>query len=234
VNIVSFFVPRPAEHPVTPDYVAMLAQLQRSCDLLGLRHVVLTDAGGREALQARKESRGIEAFVRVLPDRLMQACTRSQAQWLREGDWRDGSTLFVGADALMLRDPRKVFPADVDLAVTLRPGHPRYPINNGAMWIPLAARNLAACFYDRVAESCRHKWGDDQRAVAEVLAPMPDRHGVFERHGMRVAFLPMNVYNHTPRDLDDRCRDACVLHFRGKGRKDLMLPWARKWLKGAA
>lgn len=230
MNIVSFYVPRPVEHPVTPDYIAMLAQVQKSCDRLGLRHVVLTDAAGREAIAARPEAADIETFVRVLPDRLMQACTRSQALWMREGDWKDGDTLFVGADCLIMRHPAKVFPRDVDLAVTFRPGHERYPINNGAMFIPFASRALAACFYDRVADTCRQKWGDDQRAVANVLAPMPDGHGTFERHGMRVAFLPMAVFNDWPRTPDDRRREACVLHFRGKGRKDWMLPWARKFL----
>lgn len=228
MNIVSFWVPRRAEHPVTPDYIAMLGAVQRSCDRLGLRHVVLTDPDGREELAARDAR--METFVRVLPLPLMQACTRSQALWMRQGDWKDGDTLFVGADGLVLRDPRKVFPADVDLAVTLRPGHPRYPINNGAMWCPLKSRPLTACLYDRVAERCGKKWGDDQRALAAMLEPMPATHGTVKRYGMRVAFLPMAVFNDTPRSVDDRRKEACVLHFRGKARKALMLPWAEKWL----
>lgn len=234
MNIVSFYVPRPLEHPVTPDYIAMLVQVQRSCDLLGLRHVVLTDPAGRENLAARKESYGIETFVRVLPDRLMRACTLSHALWMREGDWKEADTLLVGADCLILRDPRQVFPravnGPVDIAFTLRPGHARYPINCGAMWCPIASRKLHTGLYDRIAERCGPKWGDDQRAVASMLDPMPDRHGVFTRYGMQVAFLPMDVHNDWPRGMDDDGRDSCVLHFRGKGAKPLMLPWAAKWL----
>jgi hypothetical protein len=230
MNILSFYTPRPKEHPQTADYPAMLGALQKSCDLLGLRHVVLTDANGRETLAQRPESAGLECFTRVLPDRLMQACMRVQALWLAEGETRGGDSLFVGADCLMLRDPRKVFPAGVDLAVTLRPGHARYPINTGAVWLPAGSRTRQAALWARIADTTGPKWGDDQRAVDRALAPMPDRHGIFERFGMHVAFLPMAIHNHTPREIGDPCRDACVLHFRGKGRKDLMLPWAARWL----
>ena len=230
MNIVTFWVPRPLEHPNAADYVAMLVQVQRSCDLLGLRHVVLTDPAGREELAHRPGAERIETFVRVLPDRLMRACTRAQANWLREGDWRDEDTLLTGADCLVLRDPRKVFPAAPDLCVTYRPGHQRYPINNGTMVVRARARPAATALYTRVAETCGPKWGDDQRALDRALAPMPPGFGTFERFSMQVAFLPMDVHNDWPRGLDDDGRNSCILHFRGKGRKPLILPWAERWL----
>jgi len=217
LNVCSFYVHRPAENPRGNNYLPMLRLLQKSCDALDLRHVVLTDQATAPVL--RQE--GLATFEAALPISLMQSCTEIQAQWMERGDWHGADTITVGADCLILQHPDDVFPntVAVDLCVTLRPGHDRYPINTGAIMIRDHARRLAAETFRTIANTTGTKWCDDQRAIEEALAPMPARHGVFERRGLKVAFLPMHVHNQSPVSVKDPARGACVLHFRGKNRK---------------
>lgn len=225
MNVCTFFVHRPEDWPEAADYPLFLQYVQRSCDRLGLRHVVLTDHRSVPLLP------GIETFATDLPRSLMRAVTQAQAAWLEHGDWRGEDTLLTGADCLVMRDPREVFVGRWDMAVTLRPLHPRYPINTGTIVVRRKSRERVLPLFQRIAARCGDKWCDDQRAIQDELGPMPTQHGVFERAGLTVAFLPMRVHNDTPRDAEDRCERACVLHFRGKGRKAVMQPWVERWLK---
>jgi len=232
LNVCSFFVYRPNENPRNHDYLPMLRLLQKSCDALDLRHVVLTDQATANELRPE----GFETFAAILPVSLMQACTEIQALWLEQGDWQGADTITVGADCLILRNPDKHFPAssDADLCVTLRPGHDRYPINTGAILYRSIARGRLATIFRGIAESTGTRWCDDQRAIEQALSPMPDRHIFAERQGVQVAFLPMFVHNQSPTSVRDPARAACVLHFRGKNRK-YMTEWAAihrpEWLK---
>lgn len=226
LNVCSFYVLRPNENPRNHDYLPMLRLLQKSCDALGLRHVVLTDVE-----TAATQLQGFECFDAHLPPSLMQSCTEIQAQWIERGDWQDGDTLTVGADCLVLRDPNKVFPSVgiADLCVTLRPQQiaPKYPINTGAIMLRALARADLAAMFRNIADTTGTRWCDDQRAIERALSPLPPRHCVTGRQGLRVAFLPLPIHNHTPAGPHDPARRACVLHFRGKSRK-FMPEWAAK------
>ena len=209
----------------------MLRVLQKSCDQHQLDHVVLTD---HETLNRQFEAFGEMRYFAGsgVPEPLMQAMTELHARWLEKTPVGPAAhTLFVGADAIMRRNPRGLMPAEADLCVTLRPGHPRYPINNGFMFVRSEARERVAQVFRAVADRCGPKWGDDQRTIANVLGPMPARHtqGV-ARAGVRVAFLPMVPFNTVPRSFEDPAPGAVVLHFRGKARKTLMLDWAKRHL----
>ena len=62
-TVASFWVLRPEEHPEAEarNYPGMLQVLQRSCDRLGLRHLVLTDEATASARSGRlASSHGIE------------------------------------------------------------------------------------------------------------------------------------------------------------------------------
>jgi hypothetical protein len=167
----SFYVHRPDDYPAAADYPAMLSVLERSCARVGIRHVVLTDAAS-----LGRVPHGILTACLDLPRSLMKATTQAHAQFL-ESFPVDGDVLFVGADSIFVKDPRRFYPKDVDLCVTLRPGHARYPINNGAMFVRKEARDRVAEFYRRVADACGDRCGDDQRGVADALAPMPQTFG---------------------------------------------------------
>lgn len=224
LNVLSFWVRRPVEYPHAPDYVPLLRLLQQSCDRLGLRHVVMTDATTAEGWPD-----GLEAYREDLPPRLMQAATEAHARWSAGGDWQGCDTLFVGADCLIVRHPDEEFPKVPALAVTLRIGTKKYPINTGAMMLRQHGRREAAALYRTVADRCGPTWCDDQRAIRDALAPMPGAWGTVRRAGMKVAFLPMRTFNFGPSSIDDAPGKAVVAHFRQK-RKEFMPAWAARYL----
>jgi len=223
LTVCSFWVLRPEEHPKAPDYLPMLRILQRSCDALGLQHVVLTDPHTAPlAIDA-----GMSAFATELPQPLMQACTEAHARWLET--WTTTDTLFVGADAILLDDPDRHFPAEPDLCVTARRPRPLLDaINNGAMLVRRRAVDRAAALYRRVADRCGPVWRDDQKALVAELSPVPLTPGTHERAGLSVGFLPMARFNQTPLWPGDPCKGALLLHFKGKNAKRIMPLWAKR------
>lgn len=226
LTVASFWVHRPAEFPQAADYPAMLRILQTSCDRLGLRHVVLTDAS---TYASDLWPTGVEGWSFLdVPVPLMQACTYVQAECLQlHGDQSD--FLFVGADCILLADPNRHFPAEPDLCVTARVPSARLDaINNGAMLVRRRAAEKAAALYRRVADRCGTEWRDDQKALVAELSPVPLVPGIHERAGLLVGFLPMKRFNQTPLWSADPCKGAVMLHFKGKRGKPLMLAWAKK------
>lgn len=225
ITIASFWVLRPEEHPeaAARNYPGMLRVLQSSCDRLGLDHVVLTDCETSESVHWPE---GIDHWAVDLPKPLMRAVTEVQASYLEARP--DTDTMFVGADCLFLRDPHNFYPDEPDLCVTYRTPLDRYPINAGAQLIRRRALDKIVPIYRRIADRCGTVWCDDQRALVAELSPMPATNGTFERAGAKVAFLPMKGFNHLPKSVDDPCHRACMLHFRGKGRKQFFFDWAGK------
>jgi hypothetical protein len=227
-TVASFWVHRPVEHPGAADYPAMLRILDRSCAGLGMRHVVLTD---HATLASDRWPEGIEGWASDLPSPLMQACTEAQARYLES--LPESDVLFVGADCIFVGDPAKV-PAGPALALTYRHPAANYPINNGFMLARRHSMEKVAELYRRVADRTGARWCDDQRAIRAELEPMPDDCGIHERAGLQVAFLPMKTFNRLPKTIDDPCRDAVMLHFRGKQhatgqhRKDMLFAWAKR------
>lgn len=234
-TVCSFWVHRPIEHPNAFDYPILLRILQRSCDRLGMRHVVLTD---HATLASDRWPVGIEGWAADLPLPLMQACTEAQAAYLESGPEHD--VLFVGADAVFLSNPAKHVARNVDLCVTYRHPGARYAVNNGFMYVYRDSVEKVAPLYRRVADRCGAKWCDDQRSLIAELSPMPPACGIYERAGLSVAFMPMRKFNSLPKTVDDPASGAVMLHFRGKQhatgqhRKDFMVAWASRWLPEAA
>jgi hypothetical protein len=224
MNIVSFLAPRP-EHPRWMDYLPHLAVLQRSCDRLDLRHVVITD----------DPSLPHERFECAMPRDLMPAVIAGQLAWLRDGDWRNDGTCFVGADCLFLQDPTPYLAGIFDMAVTYRGPHSRYPINTGLVYVSGAARERVAAMFAGMLKRVGKTWCDDQRAIQTALSPLPNECGVYSRAGMaKVGFLPMGPFNSRPASVEDSMAGRVMLHFRGKAdMKALMLGWARRHLPDA-
>lgn len=225
-TIVSFWVLRPEEHPeaAARNYPGMLRVLQCSCDILGLRHEVLTDL---PTLQSRDWPEGIQGRALDLPGPLMQAATEAQARYLESSPETD--TLFVGADCIFVGDPARYYPTAPGMCVTYRTPKDRYPINTGAQMVRRHALEPARALFRRIADRCGTVWCDDQRATVAELGPMPPVVGTYKRAGMSVAFLPMKRFNVVPRSVDDPCAGAVMCHFRGKGRKQFFFDWATRW-----
>jgi len=226
--VASFWVHRPEEFPQAPHYPAMLRILQRSCDRLGLRHIVLTDKQTRHTLlwPRRDDDFPIEARLFDLPQPLMQAVTYAQAAWLREEEAETEPTLFVGADCIMLRKPTPNPLAH--MTVTYRHAGARYPINTGAILIGKPCKPVRDLFND-IFRRCGETWGDDQRAIRDALAPMPEDHAIHHRAGgLAIDFAHMFPLNYLPRSLEDRAAGADVVHFRGRERKDFLFQWAER------
>jgi hypothetical protein len=135
LTVASFWVHRPVEHPHAFDYPQLLCILQRSCDRLGIKHVVLTD---HATMKSGLWPEGITGHASELPMPLMQACTEAQARYLEElviSSAPENDTLFVGADCILLSDPYKHCPKEPALCLTYRHPHANYPINNGFMLV---------------------------------------------------------------------------------------------------
>jgi hypothetical protein len=226
MNIVSFLCPRRDDRRWDNRYFELLDALQWSCDRLGLRHVCLTDDPKLNDHCAAP----VELFAAKAPRSLMKACNWLQHRWITQGDWLGMDTLFVGADTLMIDDPLKLFGGDYDMAVTIR-FDIESRVNTGAMLVREAARPEAGALFERMVAITREVWCGDQEAVGLSLLPLPDAYGTHKRHGLRVAFLPMEGYNARPMTVDEAMPGYALLHFRGRwDRKGVMIPWAQRWL----
>ncbi len=222
LTVASFYVHRPEDFPKAADYPAMLRLLQTSCDRLGFHHVVLTDARSTSNIPI-----GVAYAPLALPLDLMCATTEAHARFLANPP--AGDVLFVGADSILLADPRPLLPPEADLCVTSRLRSDRLDaINNGFMLIRERAQHPAAALYRRVADRCGAAWRDDQRSLVAELEPVPARPCVEERAGMTVGFLPMKRFNHQPLWPGDPCKGAVLLHFKGRAAKRIMPAWAKK------
>lgn len=224
MNIVSFLAPRRDHGRWNDYYFDLVAILDRSCRRLGLRHVVLTDDPNLPT--------AAEKFVAKLPDNLMKAVTTVQWEWLARGDWQGMDTCLVGVDCIVLQDPTPHLAGRHDLGVTYRGPDAKYPINTGLIHIEIAARDRAEPLFRRVMEITGKNWCADQKAIQEALAPLPKKRGIYDRAGMKVEFLPMDLFNGQPETAHDPMRNWVMLHFRGKElRKQKMIEWADRWLK---
>ena len=225
--VASFWVDRPFEFPNAADYPAMLRILQRSCDRLGLRHVVLTDRATISSglWPSAYDGASIEPIALDLPVPLMKAVTTAQAKWLYQPEARKEPTLFVGADCILLREPTM---PRAHMAVTYRNPTARYPINTGSILIAQPHKRVRGLF-NEIANACGETWCDDQRAIQAALDPMPATFGNYNRAGLHVAFRPMFPFNHLPASVDDPATGAEMVHFRGKARKQFLFDWAKRW-----
>jgi hypothetical protein len=212
--VASFFAPRP-EHPRWRDYLPSLRLLQASCDRLGLTHVIIGDApvAGLDVLQCSG-----------LPGDLMRAIIEGQRRAI---ECLDDDLLLVGADCVIVRDPRGAMDG-ADMAVTIG-DFADCALNTGAIWISRGARDVAADMWGRALARMGAGWGDDQLAIAAEVAPLQLPPAVAERHGLRVRFLDVDPWNLAPDHVVHDVSHAAVLHFRGR-RKDWSAEWCARFL----
>lgn len=229
--VASFWVHRPEDFPDAANYIGMLHVLDASCRRQGYEHIVLTDHASKGQLQAA----GLGYFACDLPRNLLQAATESHAQWMESSLSVGVDTLFVGADCIILRDFRNALqPADFTIAVF---EHKALWIMTGFIYTPAASRDKLAVVCRSVANDTQPldaRTCDDMIAWERHLGAKPPYLGVHERAGMKVNFVPEELWNGRPTSVHAPFHKAYVLHFRGGDSKSLFFDWAARWLPRTA
>ena len=219
MNIVTFYAPRP-DHFLFQDYSIYIRLLHDSCKKFGHRLIVITDT----------EAPSFDCFRVELPDNLMKAVLAGQIAYL-ESDLAKEDTVFIDPDCVFVNDPARLFAdQEFDIALTTHPitaqylkldatdGTTKYVpfedsvLNNGAMYVRGGADVLK--FWRKALGICDPEWGGDQKALG-VAFDAVEEHGLYERDGVKVRFLPEDPYNLAPEHPGQDCSHAVVLHFRG-------------------
>lgn len=229
--VASYLSPRPEEHgDRAHSYGEALQLLDASCAIANCRHVVITEEGSVDAIPASidRDRVFVVEGTRNLP--LMKAIIAGQMAFVSESGVADEGTILVGADCLVMRDPRPVFAnADWDVAVTVGVYSPG-GLNNGAVYLAPGADAKALVYYQLAHMNCPPEWGGDQHAVRMVCMPLEKPPITVNRHGMRVRFLDMDGYNCPPACAEDHgASKAYVAHFKGE-RKRFMADFSARFL----
>lgn len=125
-----------------------------------------------------------------------------------------GDTIFCDADVVFAADVSNVFEMNFDVAVSksIRPAHPWLACGGGAVF----SRNPK--FYTELARFGRHLgW-----SKAELGSWVPSQllfNWLLTMGSAKVHFLPADIYEYKPKDEDDPCTGARILHFKGRARK---------------
>lgn len=137
----------------------------------------------------------------------------------------EGEVLYLDSDVVVQRDLRPLLNVDADIVLPYRgmkmvDGHLQPFIfgcvayKNAAIWKEIRDRVLAMPEKER-------QWYGSQIAVFDMWVEQSNGIGKW-----KIASVPRNVYNYTPRDAEDAPADKWVLHYKGRKRK----AWMRdKW-----
>jgi hypothetical protein len=123
--------------------------------------------------------------------------------YLRSDDF-DDDTILISPDALVLRDLRGWFKADLGLMVRTGAKYADKPLLNGVQCWRVAAKDLLVQFYAQALQRARQsvpdliRWGADTSALVEMLEPL--QAGRFERAGLSVFGFEAASYFRPPVD----------------------------------
>lgn len=226
LEVVTQWAPRPTHEKWRGDEYMKLLELQRgTCQRVGHRHVVVTDA----------DLPGYDTIKVELPEPLLKAIISAQIAYVKQ--WSDDHpVVMVDMDVLIARPLGPAFDGTFDIGVTNRE-HPAQPIQNGVIYLAPGSKKWALKMFEKTLELCEHWWGSDQKALAFALAPVPRIHRVEERlGGARVAFLPCATHNFSAKHGVPKATPKCyAFHFKGESkqfaehtaRRHMLLPGMR-------
>lgn len=171
--------------------------------------------------------------MEFLPDQephLMNWILAAQLAYI-ESPLFDQDSVIFSPDALVLKRLEPVFDLAFDVAFTDRK-NPRWPINNGVIYLKPEKRAELAAMWRKCLEICKsypvetQDWYGDQQSLNDALQA-----GVHTELGLQVELLPCEVYNASPMKPGQAptkrlLQDAYVAHFKGK-RKDAMKDYWR-------
>lgn len=220
VHVVTVFAPRQTDPHWRYDYLQLLRLQRKTARYWDHAHVIVTDGDlGAEFKQLKVD----------LPRSLMRAQIAGQIAWLEAS--LSGDTLLVDADVIIARECSSAFRGEFDIGLTARQ-HPTAPINNGAMYVPEAGKPGAIKFLRAALERCGDHWGADQEAISACALPVLPEGEIGERCGARVEFLPIRLYNVSPKARGVKHGNGpFVIHFKGDT-KSWAQPYADRWILG--
>lgn len=142
----------------------------------------------------------------------------------------DQPSVIFSPDAIVLKPLEEIFDRGFDVAFTDRK-NPKWPINNGVIYLNPSRRAELAAFWRRALEMCKtypietQEWYGDQQSLNDLLVA-----GVHHQLGLNVELLPCEVYNASPmrpgQGFNKRLvKDAYVAHFKGKRKDDMKEYW---------
>ena len=195
--VASFFAPR-YEKWHGCDYDALLRLLDASCRRFGLDHWVISD----------KPRPALQTFQCKLPENLMLAILDGQRQFLA---YAQEPVLLVGADCLIVRDPRPLLMGDI--TCTVSPTFSDCEMNTGAIW----CRPGMARVWQSALDRNPVEWGQDQTCLYAAM----------QESGVELVRVRAEDANWAPEHPNDDAGMPYVVHFRGR-RKGWMAEWARR------
>lgn len=145
--------------------------------------------------------------------------------YLRSDDFNE-DTILISPDALVLRDLRGWFQADLGVMVRTGEKYIGKPLLNGVQCWRVAAKDRLVSFYGQALDRGRQsvpdliRWGADTSSLVELLAPL--RAGRFTRAGLSVyGFEASRVFRPVSRGVI-----TSIVDFKGR-RKLLMRDYFR-------
>jgi len=190
-----------------------------------------------------EEANAMRAEIQT--NELLYCRAKMYLDFLRTYTWQQPVAL-LDYDTVIVRDYTKIFACDEDVLVTLRPYSKQMPINGGVVLLNNKNPDRVIRFYDDVVScygSYRGKvkdwaWWGDQLSLHEAIrrdGKATSKETGVTRSGASVRFLPREIYNYTPYDVDniktiplrlespelEACMKANIVHFKGP-RKHLM------------
>lgn len=142
----------------------------------------------------------------------------------------DQPTVIFSPDALILKPLEPIFDQPFDVAFTER-DNPKWPINNGVIFIKPENKNKLAAFWHGCLAICKsypietQEWYGDQQSIHDALES-----GVDDDIGLDAIRLPCDIYNASPMRPGQAyskklLKDAYIAHFKGKRKKDMKEYW---------
>lgn len=183
---------------------------------------------GYETVMVGPYSLGADHHICFTPDmesRLMNWILAAQLAFIVSPLFDQSSVIF-SPDALVIKHLEPIFREPFDVAFTDRK-NPRWPINNGVIYLKPAKRHQIGALWRKCLEICKsypietQDWYGDQQSLYDAYQA-----GAHRELGVNVALLPCATYNASPARVTNTIdkqllNQAYVAHFKGK-RKDVM------------
>lgn len=183
---------------------------------------------GYETVMVGPDALCADHHIRFTPDMeplLMNWILAAQLAFIVSPLFDQPSVIF-SPDALVVKHLEPVFREMFDVAFTDRK-NPRWPINNGVIYLKPAKKNQLGAFWREALRICRgypvetQEWYGDQQSVHDAYMQ-----GYHLGLGVNVALLPCSTYNASPLRITETIdkqllNQAYVIHFKGK-RKGMM------------
>jgi hypothetical protein len=205
-------------HRGDDQYLSMIDLAFKSARRLGYTPVLVGNTKHADIIFSEKEE-----------DRLMNWVLAAQIAYIRHPMFDCNSVIF-SPDALIVRPLQPIFDEVFDVGFTDRQ-NPRWPINNGVIFLKPQHKERIAAFWEDGLKICKaypediQNWYGDQQCLKDLL--VQERH---IHHEVAVRMFPCSQYNASPDDKEidaSMLNSAYIIHLKGK-RKPMMQKYWEK------